>query len=226
MSKTLVGSDFDRFLSSVDSMTPSPQGVLENNGVVVKGRSRLQVSIGYHLRDSTSSAFVGKAFLLLSEKSSPFRGLRPYISIVHTWKLRSSSPLSCGTDSSAGQWGTPRVRTSEVDPGFGETDPTSWNSYLEDVTRFHRVQLLALAASATACEYRIQHIRVDIAGREWTTRSPTQAFSLAAVAPDSILSGFATPALTPRKSDLVGPCEKYLNLEDPLFSNGNHARRL
>jgi hypothetical protein len=76
----------------------------------------------YHLRDSTSSAcsldFVGKAFLLLSEKSSPFRGLRPYVSIVYTWKLRSSSPLSCGTDSDAGQEGSPRVSTSEVDPGF------------------------------------------------------------------------------------------------------------
>jgi hypothetical protein len=103
-------------------------------------------------------------------------------------------------------------------------DPISWNRYLEDVTRFDPVQLLALAASA-ACEYRIQHIRVDIAGREWTTRSPMQPFSLAAVAPDAILNGFATPALTPRKSDLVRPCEKYLNLEDPLFSNGNHARR-
>jgi hypothetical protein len=88
--------------------------------------------------------------------------------------------------------------------------PISWSNYLEDVVKFDRIQLLTLAANAD-CQYRLQQMQADIGGRQWANRSPMQPFSLAAVARDAILSGFDASALTPRTSDLVRLCDKYLN---------------
>ena len=96
--------------------------------------------------------------------------------------------------------------------------PERWTRYLAEVSRFNVLGLLTIAAHESCALWEAEADLGD-PGKAWAGLDVVPPFAVASVARDAILNGPSDGGATPRRSDLLRLCHRYLNLEEPVLTD-------